>query len=41
MILVKWGGDHCFIPGGNDTFVRELAKDLPIFYDCGEYRVWN
>ncbi|KAL9395180.1 hypothetical protein Peur_014465 [Populus x canadensis] len=36
MILVKWGGgggDHCFIPGGNDTFVRELAKDLPIFYE--------
>lgn len=28
----EMGGDHCFIPGGNDTFVRELAKDLPIFY---------
>ncbi|KAJ6931650.1 hypothetical protein NC652_014979 [Populus alba x Populus x berolinensis] len=33
MILVKWGGDHCFIPGGNGTFVIELAKDLPIFYE--------
>uniref|UniRef100_A0A2P2MX24 SWIRM domain-containing protein n=1 Tax=Rhizophora mucronata TaxID=61149 RepID=A0A2P2MX24_RHIMU len=29
----EMGGDHCFIPGGNDTFVRELAKDLPIFYE--------
>ncbi|WCJ39947.1 hypothetical protein M5689_020892 [Euphorbia peplus] len=29
----EMGGDHCFIPGGNDTFVRELAKGLPIFYE--------
>lgn len=29
----EMGGDHCFIPGGNDTFVRELAMDLPIFYE--------
>ncbi|XP_050233963.1 lysine-specific histone demethylase 1 homolog 1 [Mercurialis annua] len=29
----EMGGDHCFIPGGNDTFVREIAKDLPIFYE--------
>ncbi|KAF5739310.1 lysine-specific histone demethylase 1 1 [Tripterygium wilfordii] len=29
----EMGGDHCFIPGGNDTFVRELAEDLPIFYE--------
>ncbi|CAN1315419.1 Lysine-specific histone demethylase 1 homolog 1 [Linum perenne] len=29
----EMGGDHCFIPGGNETFVKELAKDLPIFYD--------
>ncbi|KAJ8762223.1 hypothetical protein K2173_007379 [Erythroxylum novogranatense] len=29
----EMGGDHCFIPGGNDAFVRELAKDLPIFYE--------
>ncbi|KAJ6336400.1 hypothetical protein OIU78_012902 [Salix suchowensis] len=29
----EMGGDHCFIPGGNDNFVRELAKDLPIFYE--------
>ncbi|KDP26299.1 hypothetical protein JCGZ_22284 [Jatropha curcas] len=29
----EMGGDHCFIPGGNDTFIRELSKDLPIFYE--------
>ncbi|KAJ9129897.1 hypothetical protein P3X46_035215 [Hevea brasiliensis] len=29
----EMGGDHCFIPGGNDTFVKELAMDLPIFYE--------
>ncbi|CAL5186538.1 unnamed protein product [Lathyrus oleraceus] len=28
----EMGGDHCFIPGGNETFVRALAEDLPIFY---------
>lgn len=28
----EMGGDHCFIPGGNERFVREFAKDLPIFY---------
>ncbi|CAK9163135.1 unnamed protein product [Ilex paraguariensis] len=29
----EMGGDHCFIPGGNERFVRALAEDLPIFYD--------
>ncbi|EPS74058.1 hypothetical protein M569_00694, partial [Genlisea aurea] len=29
----EMGGDHCFIPGGNERFIRELAEDLPIFYD--------
>lgn len=29
----EMGGDHCFIPGGNETFVRALAEDLPIFYE--------
>ncbi|XVE69636.1 hypothetical protein DITRI_Ditri10aG0006100 [Diplodiscus trichospermus] len=28
----EMGGDHCFIPGGNERFVRALAEDLPIFY---------
>lgn len=28
----EMGGDHCFIPGGNEIFVRALAEDLPIFY---------
>ncbi|KAK6277850.1 hypothetical protein POUND7_018173 [Theobroma cacao] len=28
----EMGGDHCFIPGGNERFVRALAGDLPIFY---------
>lgn len=28
----EMGGDHCFIPGGNEWFVRALAEDLPIFY---------
>ena len=35
------GGDHCFIPGGNEKFVRALAEDLPIFYgrtvECVKY----
>ncbi|CAM8997475.1 unnamed protein product [Rhodiola kirilowii] len=29
----EMGGDHCFIPGGNERFVKALAEDLPIFYD--------
>ncbi|PWA91175.1 Amine oxidase [Artemisia annua] len=29
----EMGGDHCFIPGGNDTFIRALAENLPIFYN--------
>ncbi|XP_057976500.1 lysine-specific histone demethylase 1 homolog 1 [Malania oleifera] len=29
----EMGGDHCFIPGGNERFVRALAEELPIFYD--------
>lgn len=29
----EMGGDHCFIPGGNERFVRALAEDLPIFYN--------
>ncbi|GAV67999.1 Amino_oxidase domain-containing protein/SWIRM domain-containing protein [Cephalotus follicularis] len=29
----EMGGDHCFIPGGNERFVRALAEDLPIFYE--------
>ncbi|XP_015884106.3 lysine-specific histone demethylase 1 homolog 1 [Ziziphus jujuba] len=29
----EMGGDHCFIPGGNETFLRALAEDLPIFYE--------
>ena len=37
----EMGGDHCFIPGGNETFVRALAEDLPIFYgrtvECVKY----
>ncbi|KAK8551683.1 hypothetical protein V6N13_120130 [Hibiscus sabdariffa] len=28
----EMGGDHCFIPAGNERFVRALAEDLPIFY---------
>ncbi|KAI4350922.1 hypothetical protein L6164_005325 [Bauhinia variegata] len=28
----EMGGDHCFIPGGNELFVRALAEDLPIYY---------
>lgn len=28
----EMGGDHCFIPGGNERFVRALVQDLPIFY---------
>ncbi|KAI9084228.1 hypothetical protein K1719_033735 [Acacia pycnantha] len=37
----EMGGDHCFIPGGNERFVRALAEDLPIFYgrtvECIKY----
>ncbi|XP_020202462.1 lysine-specific histone demethylase 1 homolog 1 [Cajanus cajan] len=37
----EMGGDHCFIPGGNEIFVRALAEDLPIFYgrtvECVKY----
>ncbi|KAG4992019.1 Lysine-specific histone demethylase 1-like 1 [Glycine soja] len=37
----EMGGDHCFIPGGNEKFVRALAEDLPIFYgrtvECVKY----
>ncbi|CAI9096242.1 OLC1v1032338C1 [Oldenlandia corymbosa var. corymbosa] len=29
----EMGGDHCFLPGGNETLVRALAADLPIFYN--------
>ncbi|XP_057495297.1 lysine-specific histone demethylase 1 homolog 1-like [Actinidia eriantha] len=29
----EMGGDHCFIPGGNERFIWALAEDLPIFYD--------
>ncbi|XP_076954050.1 lysine-specific histone demethylase 1 homolog 1-like [Bidens hawaiensis] len=29
----EMGGDHCFIPGGNDRFIRALAESLPIFYN--------
>lgn len=29
----EMGGDHCFIPGGNERLVRALAEDLPIFSD--------
>ncbi|XP_052191763.1 lysine-specific histone demethylase 1 homolog 1 [Diospyros lotus] len=29
----EMGGDHCFIPGGNERFIRALAEDLPICYD--------
>ncbi|KAK9287095.1 hypothetical protein L1049_015506 [Liquidambar formosana] len=29
----EMGGDHCFIPGGNERFVRALSEDLPIFYN--------
>ncbi|KAL8142489.1 hypothetical protein V2J09_015521 [Rumex salicifolius] len=28
----EMGGDHCFIPGGNERLVRALAEDLPILY---------
>ncbi|KAI5661370.1 hypothetical protein M9H77_20693 [Catharanthus roseus] len=30
----EMGGDHCFIPGGNERFIRALAENLPIFYNC-------
>ncbi|XP_060175891.1 lysine-specific histone demethylase 1 homolog 1 [Lycium barbarum] len=29
----EMGGDHCFIPGGNERLIRALAEDIPIFYD--------
>ncbi|KAL2924222.1 Lysine-specific histone demethylase 1-like protein 1 [Bienertia sinuspersici] len=29
----EMGGDHCFIPGGNERFIRALAEELPIFYN--------
>lgn len=29
----EMGGDHCFIPGGNERFIRAFAEDLPIFYN--------
>ncbi|KAK1430272.1 hypothetical protein QVD17_12901 [Tagetes erecta] len=29
----EMGGDHCFIPGGNDRFIRALAENLCIFYN--------
>ncbi|KAL5705217.1 Lysine-specific histone demethylase 1 1 [Ranunculus cassubicifolius] len=29
----EMGGDHCFIPGGNERFIRALADDIPIIYD--------
>lgn len=29
----EMGGDHCFIPGGNERLIRALAEDLPIFYN--------
>ncbi|KAK8968971.1 hypothetical protein KSP40_PGU012336 [Platanthera guangdongensis] len=28
----EMGGDHCFIPGGNEHFIRALADGIPIFY---------
>ncbi|KAL2460423.1 Lysine-specific histone demethylase 11 [Abeliophyllum distichum] len=35
----EMGGDHCFIPGGNERLVRALAADLPIFSDRPVERV--
>nr|KAJ0192467.1 hypothetical protein LSAT_V11C800439470 [Lactuca sativa] len=29
----EMGGDHCFILGGNDLFIRALSENLPIFYN--------
>ncbi|KAL6501222.1 Lysine-specific histone demethylase 1 1 [Orobanche hederae] len=29
----EMGGDHCFIPGGNERLVAALVEDLPIFYE--------
>ncbi|KAL6560723.1 Lysine-specific histone demethylase 1 1 [Orobanche gracilis] len=29
----EMGGDHCFIPGGNERLITALAEDLPIFYE--------
>ncbi|CAN6479894.1 unnamed protein product [Victoria cruziana] len=28
----EMGGDHCFIPGGNERLVRVLVENLPVFY---------
>ncbi|XP_010473510.1 PREDICTED: lysine-specific histone demethylase 1 homolog 1 [Camelina sativa] len=28
----EMGGDHCFIPGGNEIFIHALAENLPVFY---------
>ncbi|GAB2292009.1 Lysine-specific histone demethylase 1 1 [Dionaea muscipula] len=37
----EMGGDHCFIPGGNERFIRALAEGLPILYgrmvECVRY----
>lgn len=35
----EMGGDHCFIPGGNERLVRALSEDLPIFSDRPVERV--
>lgn len=29
----EMGGDHCFLPGGNERLARALAEDLPIQYE--------
>ncbi|RAL49463.1 hypothetical protein DM860_012896 [Cuscuta australis] len=29
----EMGGDHCFIPGGNERLVRALAEDIPVIYE--------
>ncbi|CAH9130636.1 unnamed protein product [Cuscuta epithymum] len=29
----EMGGDHCFIPGGNERLVRALAEDVPVIYE--------
>ncbi|VFQ68442.1 unnamed protein product [Cuscuta campestris] len=29
----EMGGDHCFIPGGNERLVRALAEDVPVVYE--------
>ncbi|KAF5197914.1 Lysine-specific histone demethylase 1-like protein [Thalictrum thalictroides] len=35
----EMGGDHCFIPGGNERFIRALADNLPIIYDRTVQRI--